>query len=163
MMNPDSKLLLDEMHRLFKEQKAQIDERFAESDRKLDERFSDNSRKLDIRFTEVDDSITNRIAEFDNTITKRFADSDLNWERRITDSELCQSALLADVEKHHADGVCLITKSAGALEAWRQESEGAVDDLKLKVDKLTKYWDRSLLDQVTASTGVISSAPPMSE
>jgi hypothetical protein len=38
-----------------------------------------------------------------------------------------------------------------------------VDDLKLKVDKLTKYWDRSFLDQATASTGVISSAPPMSE
>ncbi|CAD6254940.1 unnamed protein product [Miscanthus lutarioriparius] len=162
-MNPNSKLLLDEMHRLFKEQKTQIDERFAESDRKLDERFTDNSRKLDIHFTEVDDSITNRIAEFDNTITKRLADSDLNWEQRITDSELRQSALITDVGKRHADGVSLIGKSDGALEAWRQESEGAVDDVKLKVDKLTKYWDRSFLDQAAASTGVISSAPPILE
>ena len=34
-----------------------------------------------------------------------------------------------------------------------------MDDLKLKVDKLTKYWDRSLLDNVAASTGVISHVP----
>jgi hypothetical protein len=35
-MNPDSKLLLDEMNRLFSVQKIQIEECFAESERKLD-------------------------------------------------------------------------------------------------------------------------------
>jgi hypothetical protein len=34
-----------------------------------------------------------------------------------------------------------------------------VDDLKLKVDKLTKYWDRSFLDNATTSIGLISQPP----
>jgi hypothetical protein len=51
----------------------------------------------------------------------------------------------------------------GELQSWRQEFEGTVHDLKLKVDKLAKYWDRSLLDNDTASTGVISHVPPSSE
>jgi hypothetical protein len=34
--------------------------------------------------------------------------------------------------------VSTIVESTGALESWRQESEGAVDDLKLKMSKLTK-------------------------
>jgi len=54
-------------------------------------------------------------------------------------------------------------KVAGALESWRQDSEGAMDDLKLKVDKLTKYWDRSFLDNATASIGLISQPPPVLE
>jgi len=162
-MNPDSKLLLDEMHRLFAAQKTQIDERFAESDRKLESRFDDTSRKLELRFAEVDDTITTRISEFDTDLSKRLADSDLNWERRITDSEVRQSTLISEVEKRHDDHVGAIAKVAGSLEAWRQESAGAVDDLKLKVDKLTKYWDRSLVDAMSAVTGVISPSPQVWE
>jgi hypothetical protein len=45
------------------------------------------------------------------------------------------------------------------LESWRQASESAVDDLKLKVDKLTKYWDRTFLDNASALTGLISPPP----
>jgi len=46
-MNPDSKLLLDEMNRLFNEQKTQIEHRFTESDRKLEEHLTNSSRDLD--------------------------------------------------------------------------------------------------------------------
>jgi hypothetical protein len=35
-MNPYSKLILDEMHRLFAEQKSSFDACFIEADRKLD-------------------------------------------------------------------------------------------------------------------------------
>jgi hypothetical protein len=38
-----------------------------------------------------------------------------------------------------------------------------VDDLKLKVDKLTKYWDLSFLDNTVVSTGLINPPPPVSE
>lgn len=34
-----------------------------------------------------------------------------------------------------------------------------VDDLKLKMSKLTKYWDRSVLDQPSGSSGLISLVP----
>jgi hypothetical protein len=38
-----------------------------------------------------------------------------------------------------------------------------VDDLKLKVDKMTKYWDLSFLDNTVVSTGLINPPPPVSE
>jgi hypothetical protein len=38
-----------------------------------------------------------------------------------------------------------------------------VDDLKLKMKKLTMYMDRSILDQASASMGLISTVPPQSE
>ncbi|CAD6260028.1 unnamed protein product [Miscanthus lutarioriparius] len=147
-----------------------VKDRFAEADRKLDSRFTDSSRLLEKRFTEVDDSVTKRLVdvddslnkcltEVDDSITKRIADSDLSWERRITDSELRQNNLIAEAERRQDDRLAGVVKAAGALESWHQESEGDVDDLKLKVDKLTKYWDRSFLDNATASTGLISPPP----
>jgi hypothetical protein len=162
-MNPDLKLLLDEMNRLFAEQKTQIEKRFEESDRKLNDRFTDSHNKLELRFTAVDDTISKRIAEVNDAFAKRFADSDLNWERRITDLEMRQISLISDSEQRQEALIAPVTKAAGELQSWHQESEGTVHDLKLKVDKLAKYWDRSLLDNATASTGVISHVPPSSE
>jgi hypothetical protein len=72
-------------------------------------------------------------------------------------------SLIADTELRQEALVAPVTKAAGELQSWRQEYEGTVHDLKLKVDKLTKYWDRSLLDNATASTGVISHVPYSSE
>ncbi|XP_066357372.1 uncharacterized protein [Miscanthus floridulus] len=158
-MSPESKLLLDEMNHLFNEQKTQIDARFTEADRKLDARFGDSDAKLEQRFTEVDDSITKRFTEFDDNITKRLADSDLNLERRITDSELRQSTLFTEFEQRQDKRISTVEQAAGTLESWRQESEGAVDDLKLKMSKLTKYWDRSVLDEQNGSSGLISPIP----
>ena len=87
----------------------------------------------------MDDSITRRISEFDTSISKHLTDSILNWECRITDSKVRQSTLISEVEQCHHDRVGTITKAVGSLETWRQESEGAMDNLKLKVDKLSKY------------------------
>lgn len=145
-MNPDSKLLLDEMHRLFAEQNTKIDAidaHIAEADRKLDLRFADSDRWLEKRFSDVDDSITRRFIEIDDSISKCFIESDLNLERRITDSELRQTALLTEAEQRQDDRVSSIAQAAGSLENRRQESEGAVDDLKLKVDKLSIGIDQS--------------------
>ncbi|CAD6232446.1 unnamed protein product [Miscanthus lutarioriparius] len=158
-MSPESKLLLDEMNRLFAEQKDRIDARFTESERKMDARFIDSDTRLEKRFREVDESITKRFTEFDDAITKRLFDYDLNWERRITDSELRQSTLLTELDQRQDRRLAAIEQSTGSLESWRQESEGEVDDLKLKMSKLTIYWDRSVLDQASGSSGLISQGP----
>jgi hypothetical protein len=52
-----------------------------------------------------------------------------------------------------------VVTATGSLESWRQESEGAVDDLKSKMMKLTKYMDRSVFDNTSESLGMISSGP----
>lgn len=158
-MNPDSKLLLKEMHRLFAEQKTQIDARFAKSDRKWDARFTDSDRKLEERLSEVDATITKRFDDTDHVLTQRFVESDLNWERRLLDSEIRQSSIFTELEQRQEGRFDRLEQSAGALESWRQESEGAVDDLQLKMTKLTKYRDRSVFDNSMVSTGVISPVP----
>ena len=73
-MNPDSKLLLDEMHRLFNEQKTQIEDQFAKADWKLDSCFTNSSRLLEQRFAEVDESVTKRLADVDDSLNKRVAE-----------------------------------------------------------------------------------------
>lgn len=156
-MSPESKLLLDEMNRLFAQQKKHIDAHFTESDRKLEARFADSDNKLEQWLVAVDDAITMCFAEVDDSITKRFSDSDLNWERRITDSEVHHSNLLSELKQRQDSRLLSIEQVAGTLESWRQESEGAVDDLRLKMTELTKYWDRSVLDHASTSMGLISS------
>lgn len=107
----------------------------------------------------MDNTFNKCLTEVDDNISKRFFDSDLNWEHRITDSEICQNALISEAEQHQEARVTTIIKATGELESWRHELEGAVDDLKLKVNKLMKYWDRSFLDNATVSTGLISPSP----
>lgn len=158
-MNPDSKMLLDEMHRLFQESDRKWDARFADADRKWDARFAECSRDLEQRLGDIDESIIKRFSDADDALTTRFAESDLNWERRITDSEIRQAELVVAAELRQEARLTAVVKATGSLESWRQESEGAVDDLKLKMSKLTKYMDRSVIDNPSASIGVISSAP----
>jgi hypothetical protein len=67
--------------------------------------------------------------------------------------------LISEIDKRHEDRVSAIAKTTGDLEAWHQDSEGAVDDLKLKVNKMTKYWDRSFAGAATTSPGVFSASP----
>jgi hypothetical protein len=161
-MNPDSKLILDEMHRLFAEQKSSFDVCFTEADRKLDSCFTDSDRVPEKRFTEIDESVTKRLTDIDDALTKHLTDLDLNWERHITDSEVRQSAL-SEVEQRQEALVSTIVKSTGALESWRQESKGAMDDLELKMSKLTQLMDRSILGNPQALTGLISGSPPIME
>jgi hypothetical protein len=90
-MNPDSKLILDEMHRLFKEQKFGFNSCLTDADRKLDSLekcFADSDRILEKRFTEIDASVAKQLTDLDDSFTKRLVDSDLSWERHITDLEL---------------------------------------------------------------------------
>lgn len=158
-MSHESKLLLDEMNRLFTKQKDRIDTCFTESERKMDACFTNSNTKLEKRFGEVDESITKRFTEFNDAITKCLSDSDLNWECGITDFELWQSTLLTKLDQCQDRHLATIEQSTGSLESWRQESEGKVDDLKLRMSKLTIYWDRSVLNQASGSSGLNSQGP----
>jgi hypothetical protein len=157
-MNPDSKLLLDEMHRLFAEADRKWDARFTDVDRKWDARFADSSREVTQRLGDFDESFSKRLADIEDSFSKRFAESDLDWERRITDSEIQHSELIIAAEQRQENRLNAVVKATGSLESWRQESEGTVDDLKLKMNKLTKYMDRSFLDNSDVG-GVISLGP----
>lgn len=110
-MNPNSKLLLDETHRLFGEQKTSFD--FAEVDQELDSRLSDSDPLNEKCLTVVDDYITKHFTEIDNSIAKHSTNSDIKSERWITNSELRQSALLSNSEQRQDTQVALIKKMTG--------------------------------------------------
>jgi hypothetical protein len=93
-------------------------------------------------------------------MAQRFAHSDLNWERHITDSEICQVDLIAHIEKRQDGRIDSAIQATGDLQSWKQESEGAVDNLKLKMTKLTKYYDRCVLDNPSASIGLFTVVSP---
>jgi hypothetical protein len=53
-----------------------------------------------------------------------------------------QSTLLSEAKLHQDAIAAIVLKATGSLETWRQTIEGEMDDLKLKMAKLTKYMDR---------------------
>jgi hypothetical protein len=79
-----------------------------------------------------------RFLEADEVLEQRFKDAESAVEQRIIDSELRQDTRLVNIEK-----------AAGDLQSWRQEQEGVIDDLRLRLTKLDKYWNRSIADNVT--------------
>jgi hypothetical protein len=77
-----------------------------------------------------------RFLEADEVLEQRFKDAESAVEQRIIDSELRQDTRLVNIEK-----------AAGDLQSWRQEQEGVIDDLRLRLTKLDKYWNRSIADK----------------
>jgi hypothetical protein len=57
--------------------------------------------------------------------------------------------------------MCLkvIEKTVGGLEAWHHDVEGVLDDMRLKVLKINKQLDRSMIEQSSSGPGLISSSP----
>ena len=82
------------------------------------------------------DLLEHRFHEADASLEKWFEEDDATVERRIIDSELRQDSRLTVIEKAASDFVL-----------WRQETEGVMDDLRLKVNKLDKHWDCSVIEQ----------------
>jgi hypothetical protein len=62
-----------------------------------------------------------------------------------------------------------VKSAAKKFDEWRPSIEGVVDDLKIEVNKLatlklevrkiTKYWERSMVDVLSATSGVFVAAP----
>ena len=91
------------------------------------------------QIAEQKDLLERRFSEADEVLDKRFREADAAVEQRIIDSELRQEVCLSTIEKAASD-----------LTSWRQEHEGIVDDLRLRIGKLDKYWNRSMIDSATA-------------
>lgn len=96
----------------------------------IQQQLSDQKLLLERRFDEVDEAMDQRFKEAESVV-----------EQRIIDSELRQDVRLSAVEKTAED-----------LTSWRQEQEGLVDDLRLRLGKLDKYWNRSVLETASPFT-----------
>jgi len=99
-MNPETKLILDEIQKQFTEQTSLLDKRFTEAAIGWDQKFSDFESRKDERISKIESVAT-------------------------------------------------------ALEDWRPSIDGAVDDHKLEVGKLTKHWDRSVREREVGHPGLL--------
>lgn len=105
-MNPDTKLVLDELSKLGK--------RFDEVESKWDSRFEEHETKWETRFAERDDM----------------------WERKFADLTVVNDARVSALER-----------AAASIDNWRPDIKGTVDTVRLEVGKLSKHWERSVLDR----------------
>ncbi|RLN30976.1 uncharacterized protein C2845_PM05G36120 [Panicum miliaceum] len=95
------------------------------------------------------DELTKKFAEQDTKFEQRLADQDAKWDKRFTD------AVFDNDER-----VRVLEKVAASLDEWCPDIEGTVDDLKLEVSKLSKHWERSVLNQAPP-VPLLSSSPLM--
>jgi hypothetical protein len=90
-------------------------------------------------------------------MARRFAESDAKWDRRMAEQEARWDASFAESSKSRVQAP---EKNAGQIEDWHASMEGVVDDLRLEVGKISKNWERAVVDNSTTMTGVLAPSPP---
>lgn len=99
-------------------------------------------------------------------IARRFTDNDAKWDRRLAAQDKAISTLVAAQEGFVAaqEGrINALEKTAGLFEDWRQNLEGIVDDLRLEVGRVSKHWERALMDKPSSMPSVLVPAPSAGE
>ena len=74
---------------------------------------------------------------FSDELRKGFSEHDEKWDRRFLDIEQTQGARLDRLED-----------AAQVFDEWRPRIEATVDDVKLELGKVARFWDRSLRERV---------------
>ncbi|CAN6291984.1 unnamed protein product [Urochloa humidicola] len=123
-MNPDTKIILDELSK-----------RFGEFESKLDSRFSVAEQKLETRLKETESSLESRVAEKEEHLESLFSQADDRWERRFADLHISHEARVEALERAVVN-----------VDIWRPSIEDSLGHIRLEVNKLSKNWERALLD-----------------
>jgi len=74
---------------------------------------------------------------FSDELRKGFSEHDEKWDRWFLDLEHSQGARLDRLED-----------AAQVFDEWRPRIEATVDDVKLELGKVARFWDRSLRERV---------------
>jgi len=110
--------------------------------------FKEQTQILDRRFADAEHSVEQRIIELETRL-----------DGRIADSEAFLNIILTESERRQDGRLKIIEKVTGGLEGWCQDAEGVLDDMRLKVLKLNKAWDRSIVEQSSSAPGLIAYPP----
>jgi len=108
--------------------------------------FQEQNSLLDRRFADSEQTVEHRIVDSENRIDGLIRDSETRLDIRITEATQRQDDRLKSLEA-----------AAGGLETWRQDAEGVLDDMRLKVLKINKQLDRSMIEQSSSGPGLLSS------
>lgn len=77
-------------------------------------------------------------------MSKRFDALEVKWESRLTEREGTWDQKITDLESSYGKRLSVLEQAASSLSSI----EGAVDDIRLEVNKLSKHWERAILERV---------------
>ena len=89
---------------------------------------------------------------FSDELRKGFSEHDEKWDRRFLDIEQSQGARLDRLED-----------AAQVFDEWRPRIEATVDDVKLELGKVARFWDRSLRERVVQEPPIFPSPQSATE
>ncbi|KAF8783950.1 hypothetical protein HU200_000125 [Digitaria exilis] len=92
--------------------------------------------KLNKRFDDVESKLESRFTDHEVKWETRLSSQEDSWERRFSDLSVAQDARLSTLER-----------AAASFDVWRPDIEGVVDTVRLEVGKLSKHWERSVMDR----------------
>jgi hypothetical protein len=96
-------------------------------------------------------------------ITWRFSEHDTKWDRHLADQESRWDASFSDFSKGQERHVQALEQNVSLIADWRSSMEAVVDDLRLEVGKVSKNWERAVVDKSTSMVGVLAPSPPAIE
>jgi hypothetical protein len=99
-------------------------------------------------------------------ITRRFTEHDQKWDSRFADQEARITRQIQILEQAQETRIANLERVTASLDEWRPSIEGTVDDIKLdvsksklEVNKISRNWERAVLEQPPAIPGILTSAP----
>ncbi|KAJ1276888.1 hypothetical protein BS78_05G251000 [Paspalum vaginatum] len=102
----------------------EMNKRFDAQDALITRHLADHNSKLE-----------QRLVDRDGVLDQCFSDLDSKWAHRF-------SEFSTNTEGH----VSVMVAAASNIESWRHEMEASVEDMHLEVKKLSKHWDRAVMD-----------------
>ena len=99
-------------------------------------------------------------------INRRFNEHDQKWDSRFADQDARLSRQIRDLEQAQEGRMVVLEKVTASLDEWRPSIEGVVDDMKLdisksklEVSKISRNWERAILDQPATTSGIFAAVP----
>ncbi|WVZ48794.1 LOW QUALITY PROTEIN: hypothetical protein U9M48_000203 [Paspalum notatum var. saurae] len=156
-MDPSIKLLVDELHRRFDELNTKWDQRLSDSEK----RQFDHVDRLEAHYGERLDRLEAAAQVFDDWRPR--------LEARLSDSEKRQFDHVDRLAAHHGERLDRLEAAALVFDDWRPRVEATVDDVKLDVNKLSRFCNRAVFANTAADGGILpipksaAERPPVSE
>ncbi|WVZ81602.1 hypothetical protein U9M48_028957, partial [Paspalum notatum var. saurae] len=114
----------------------------------MTKRFDDQDALLVQHLVDHDSKLEQRLVDRDGIIDQRLSDLDSKWAHRFETFSTDTEGRVSNIEA-----------AAANFEEWRHEVEASVDDMHLEVKKLSKHWDRAVMDQPASGPGIMGASP----
>lgn len=92
-------------------------------------------------------------------IARRFSEHDANWDRRVSEQDARWEATYAEFSSAQDGRVRALQQATIMFDDWRMGIKGMVNDLRLEVGKISKNWERPVVDKPTSMPGILAPSP----